>query len=50
MDKDNFGNSFKIIFNSILNDIIDIDNQLFQFLKALMNIVKIAFNIHWSPC
>jgi len=50
MYKDNFRNSFKIIFNSILNNIIDIDDQLLEFLKALMHIVKIAFNIHWCPC
>ena len=46
MDKHNFGNSLKIIFNSILNNIIDIDNQLLKFLKALMHVVKIAFNVH----
>lgn len=38
--------AFKVILNSILNDIIHIDDKLLKFVESLMNMVEIRVNVH----
>jgi hypothetical protein len=49
VDQDSLGKRFKVVLNTVLHDVIDVNNQLFKLGEALMNMVKIAINIHGSP-
>jgi len=49
VDKNGLGETLKVVLNSVLHDIVDVDNELLELGKTLMNMMEIAINIHGSP-
>ena len=37
---------FEIVFDKILDDVVDVNDQLFQFLEALMHVSQIGVDFH----
>jgi len=46
VDKNGLGKTLKIVLNSVLHDIVDVDNELLELGKTLMNMMEIAINVH----
>jgi hypothetical protein len=49
VDKKDLGDLLEVVLNTVLDDVIDGDDQLVEFVKALMNVFKITVNVHGSP-
>ena len=49
VNKDCLRECLEVVLNSVLHDVIDVDDQLLELCKALMNMVKVAINVHGSP-
>jgi hypothetical protein len=49
VDQDSLGERFEVVLNTVLHDIIDVNNQLFKLGEALMNVIEITIDVHGSP-
>jgi hypothetical protein len=49
VDQHGFGKTLKVVLDSVLHDIIDVNDKLFKLSKTLMNMVEISVNVHGSP-
>jgi hypothetical protein len=49
VNQDCLREGLKVVLNTILHDIVNVDDQLLKLSKALMNMVKIAIDVHGSP-
>lgn len=49
VDKNGLGETLEVVLNSVLHDIVDVDNELLELGKTLMNVMEIAINVHGSP-
>jgi len=47
--KDCLGKSLEVVLDSVLHNVVDVDDQLLKFGKALMDVVKITVNVHGGP-
>jgi hypothetical protein len=46
VDKNGLGETLKVVLNSVLHDIVDVDDELLKLGKTLMNMVEITINVH----
>jgi hypothetical protein len=46
INKDGLGKSFEVVLYTVLHDVVDVNNQLLEFCKALMDVVKVTINVH----
>jgi hypothetical protein len=46
VNKDCLGERLKIVLNTVLHDVVDVDNQLLQLGKTLVDVMEITINIH----
>jgi hypothetical protein len=49
VNQDSLGERFEVVLNTVLHDVIDVDDQLFKLGEALMNMVQVTINVHGSP-
>lgn len=49
MDEHNLRDSLQVIFDSVLDNIIDVDDELFEFLESLVHVGQIALDVHGCP-
>jgi len=49
VDENGLGKTLKVVLDTVLHDVVDIDDKLLQFGKALMDVVQISINVHGSP-
>jgi hypothetical protein len=49
VDQDSLGERFEVVLNTVLHDVINVDDQLLKLSEALMNVVKVTINVHGSP-
>jgi hypothetical protein len=49
VNQDCLREGLKVVLNTILHDVVNVDDQLLKLSKALMNMVKIAIDVHRSP-
>ena len=50
VDKDCLGEGLKVVLNSVLHDVVDVDYKLFKLCKTLMDVMEVAINVHGGPC
>lgn len=41
-----FGYVFQIVFYSVFDNVIHVDDELFEFVESLMHVIKIGVNVH----
>jgi hypothetical protein len=46
VDKDGLGEGLEVVLNSVFHDVIDVDDELFELGQALVDVVKVAVNVH----
>lgn len=49
LDERLFAHLFKVVFNSIFNDVIDVDDQLLKLLEAVVDVLQIGIDVHGGP-
>jgi hypothetical protein len=49
VDKNGLGEGLQVVFNSVLHDVVDVDDQLLELGKSLMDVVQVSINVHGSP-
>jgi hypothetical protein len=49
IDKKDLGDLLEVILDTILNNIVNRDDELVEFVKTLMNMLKIRVNVHGGP-
>jgi hypothetical protein len=49
VDQDSLGEGLEVVLNTVLHDVIDVDDQLLKLGKSLMNVVEITIDVHGSP-
>jgi len=49
VDQNGLGKGFQVILDSVLHDVIDVDDQLLEFDKAVVYVVEIAVDVHRGP-
>jgi hypothetical protein len=49
VDQNGFGKALEVVLDSVLHDIIDVNDKLLKLSKTLMNMVEISINVHGSP-
>ena len=49
VDQNGFGKTLEVVLDSVLHDIIDVNDELLKLSKTLMNMVEISVNVHGSP-
>jgi hypothetical protein len=50
IDQNSLGKTLKVVLDSILHDIIDVNDKLFKLSKSLMDMEEISVNVHGGPC
>lgn len=49
VDQDSLGQSLEVVLNSVLHDIVDVDDQLLELSQALVHVMQVAVDVHGSP-
>ena len=49
IDEHCLGKSLKVVFNTVLHNVVDVDDELLEFGQTLMHVIQIAVDIHRSP-
>jgi hypothetical protein len=49
VDQNCFGKALKVVLNSVLHDIIDVNDELLKLSKTLVNVLEISIDVHGSP-
>lgn len=49
VDQDSLGEGLEVVLNSVLHNVIDVDNKLLKFGEALMNMSQVTINVHRCP-
>jgi hypothetical protein len=50
IDQNSLGKTLKVVLDSVLHDIIDVNDKLFKLSKSLMDMEEISVNVHGGPC
>ncbi len=48
-DKRHFGDVLEIVFDTVLDDVVHVYDQLFQFVEALVHVGQIGVDVHGGP-
>jgi hypothetical protein len=46
VDQYGLGQALQVILNTVLHDVVDVDDQLFELGKSLMDMVQVAIDVH----
>jgi hypothetical protein len=49
VDENSLRKTLEVVLNTVLHDIVDVDDELLKLGEALMNVMKISINVHGSP-
>jgi hypothetical protein len=49
VDQNSLGEGLEVVLNTVLHDVVNVDDQLLKLSKALMNVVEVTINVHGSP-
>jgi len=49
VDKHCFGQRFQVVLNSILHNVVDVDNKLFELGKTCVHVSQVTVDVHRSP-
>jgi hypothetical protein len=49
VDEDGLGQALEVVLNSVLHDVVDVDDQLLELVQSLMNVGQVSINVHRSP-
>jgi len=49
VNQDSLGEGFKVVLDSVFHNIIDVNDELFEFGKTLVHMGQVAINVHWGP-
>ena len=49
VDEDGLGQALEVVLNSVLHDVVDVDDQLLELVQSLMNVGQVSINVHGSP-
>jgi len=49
VDQEDLGDSLEVVFNSVFNDIIDVDDQLLKLAETLVDVLQESIDIHGGP-
>jgi hypothetical protein len=44
-----FGDVLQIVFNPVFDDVVDVDDELLEFVEALVDVVEVGVNVHAGP-
>jgi hypothetical protein len=44
------GQALQVVLDSVLHDVVDVDDQLLELGQALVDMMEIAIDVHGSPC
>jgi len=47
--KYSLGQSFEVVLNSVLHNIINVNDKLLELCQTLVNMMKVAIDVHRSP-
>jgi len=46
VDEHSLGETLQVVLNSVLHDIIDVNDKLLKLGKSAMNMAQVAINVH----
>ena len=49
VDEDSLRKTLEVVLNTVLHDVVDVDDELLKLGESLMNVMKVAINVHGSP-
>lgn len=49
VDEDSLGKRLEVVLNSVLHDVIDVDNELFKLGETTVNMAQVAIDVHGGP-
>jgi hypothetical protein len=49
VNQKDLGDGLEVVFNSVFNDIVDVNNQLFKLAEALVDVLQESIDIHGGP-
>ncbi len=49
VDQQNLADHLQVVFNSVLDDVVDGDDQLLELVQALMHVLQIRVDVHGGP-
>jgi len=49
VDEHSLGEGLQVVLNSVLHDVIDVDDQLLELGKSLVDVVQVSINVHGGP-
>lgn len=49
VDEDCLGETLKVVLDSVLHDVVDVDDQLLELGESLMDVVEVAIDVHGGP-
>lgn len=47
--EEGLGDDFQVLLNSVLDDVVDGDDQLLELVQALMHVLQIRVDVHGGP-
>jgi hypothetical protein len=49
VDKHGLGERLEVVLDTVLHDVVDVDDQLLELVQSLMNVGQVSINVHRSP-
>lgn len=49
VNKNGLGESLQVVLNTVLHDVVDVNNELLELGESLMHVVQVAIDVHRSP-
>ena len=50
VDQDGLGKRLEVVFDTVLHDVIDVDDELLKLAEALVHVLQVAIDVHRGPC
>jgi hypothetical protein len=50
IDQKDFGDLFQVVLDTVLDDVIDRDDQLVELVQTLVDVLQVGVDVHGSPC
>jgi len=49
IDENSLGEGLEVVLNSVLHDVVDVDNQLLELGKTNMHVIQVTIDVHRGP-
>ena len=49
VNEDGLGERFEVVLDTVLHDVVDVDNELLELGKTLVHVLKVAIDVHRCP-